>query len=216
MAQVAFTPTTASAQALRLANALADSPSPRLLLLCGPPGVGKSALLRATVLRFRKRRPAAAIFETHGEALVESLIEAIHRDALNEFRRRVTRADLIAIDDLHTLRGKARTQEEVAGMLRAAVDRGARIVCAAGSPKEVPVVAAAVRRTAHARMVRIPRATARDARRILSARARADGLALTDASLTELAARSRADLRVGIGALARIRFERWVGGTRAS
>ena len=61
MAQVAFTPTTASAQALRLANALADSPSPRLLLLCGPPGVGKSALLRATVLRFRKRRPAAAI-----------------------------------------------------------------------------------------------------------------------------------------------------------
>lgn len=219
MAQLALTPTTASTEAVRLVDALADSlpRSQRFLFLCGPPGVGKSELLRVTVRRFRARKPAATIVESHGEGLVDSLIEAVLRDALYEFRRRFTGADLIAIDDLHTLRGKARTQTEVAALFQTALDRGARIVCAAGSPNEVPVLAAAIRGWANTRIVRIPPVGVRDARRVLTALAQTHDLALADATLAELASRSRGDLRRGVGALARLRLQQDVrAGNRKS
>jgi chromosomal replication initiator protein len=197
-------------EALELATALVSRQpgAPRLLLLLGPPGVGKTHLLRSVVHHVRSRAPAASITQTDGSELLQELVAALRGGDPTALQRKYTQAELLAVDDLHVLAGKLVTQREVALLLKAAIDGGARVVCAAGCrPANVPVLAAALRELPVARVVEMRPPGQADMRRILSVMGRTAGLRLTRKTVSSLTRGCRGDVGRAIGALVRLGFQ---------
>ena len=117
------------------------------------------------------------------------------------------RAGLIVVDDLHVLANKPVTQHELGHHLRLAVERGARVACAAGcAASGIPILSAAVRAIPTARIIEMPRPRRDQMMQILTGMARAADLTLDAKTLGSMASRCRRDVRCGIGALARVRF----------
>jgi chromosomal replication initiator protein len=197
-----------STRALQLATALAlDRPeAPRLLMLFGPPGVGKTHLLRSITHLARAR--TSSILQTDGDRLVRDLVVAPSRDDPAGLLRKYADARLVAVDDLHVLAGKPVTQTEVARLLKKVVDGGARVVGAAGCrPGEIPAFAAGLERLRDIRLIEMGRPSSDDMRLILAALGRTAGLRLGQGVLSSVAGRCGGDVRRGIGALVRLRFD---------
>jgi chromosomal replication initiation ATPase DnaA len=212
-----FIPTAASLEALTAAGAFgaAEPRAARLLLMLGPPGTGKTHLLKAIVARARERHAAEAILLTNGEDLVQALISAIRGSTRDTIWTRFSEAAVVAIDDLHVLAGKPVTQGELGHHLRRAVDRGAQVACAAGcAASRIPILAAAVRALPAARVIEMPRPRRDQMMQILTGMARAAELTLDAKTLGSIASRCRGDVRCGIGALARVRFVASAGDRR--
>src|SRR6266511_4152897 len=111
-----FVPGRASAEAFAAATALARAQpgSLRLLMLCGPPGVGKTHLFRAVVNMVRMRDRSAEITETTAFDVIQ---DRIARRDENAPGLRVPHAEWLVLDDLHVLAGKPVTQAEVGRLL---------------------------------------------------------------------------------------------------
>lgn len=202
-----FVPGAQSAEAFTAATAFArgQAGAPRFLLLCGPPGVGKTHLLRSISDFARRQQPSAAIVETSGLELIHKATAARDDDACS---RQHSETDLIVADDLHVLAGKPVTQAEIVRLLMAVVDAGGHVACAiAGAPAHIPVLIDALRGRPSARVVEMRPQPPDEMRRILAMRAAADGLRLSARTLTALADQGRGDVRRGMGALTRLRFE---------
>jgi chromosomal replication initiation ATPase DnaA len=197
-------------EALALATALVsrEPGAPRLLLLLGPPGVGKTHLLRSVVRQVGSRAFAVSIVQTDGSQLLQELLAALRRGDATSFQRRYAQAELLAVDDLHVLAGTPVTQKEVALLLKAAIDGGARVVCAAGCrPAEIPVLAAALGELPVARVVEMRRPGHADLRRILDEMGRTAGLRLTRQAVSSMARSCRGDVGRAIGELIRLEFQ---------
>jgi len=199
-------PTFSDAFEAATALARAQPGAPRFLLLCGPPAVGKTHLLRAIVECTRKRRPAASIAEVTAAVLVERMLAGL---AEGSSRFELQPAELLVVDDLHILSGKARTQIEMGHLFRTVLDRGGRVACASGgSVSRIQVLPEAVRRLTTAKVVELTPPTPQEIRRILLRHATASGLRLRAPTTAILADQARGDVRRAIGALTRMRFER--------
>ena len=198
--------TSAEAAGLSIALAEARPDGVRLLLLCGPPGVGKTHLLGAIVKSARERCPAASIIEISAAALVQRMVAGLKADVL---RFELAPADWLVVDDLHVLSGKPVTQAEVGRLLTSVVDRGGRVACASGgSVARIQALADTVQRMTTARIVELGPPLPREMRRILVRHASGLGLRLSAATTAMLAAQGRGDVRCAIGALTRLQFER--------
>ena len=88
-----------------MAKEAADAP--RLLLLYGPPGVGKTHLLQAILNFSAARRSQASEIHLCADELVQQWIAALKGDPEAALPRRLERSALVAIDDLHVLAGEA-------------------------------------------------------------------------------------------------------------
>lgn len=204
-----FIRTAASLEAVTVASAFgaAEPRAPRLLLMFGPPGTGKTHLLKAIVARARERHAAVAILLTNGKDLAQALIAAIRGSEDDSIWRRFGHAAVIAVDDLHVLADKPVMQRELGHHLGLAVERGARVACAAGcAASRIPALAAAVRASSAGRVIEMRRPRRDQMVQILTGMARAADLTLDAKRLGSMASRCRGDVRRGIGALARVRF----------
>jgi chromosomal replication initiation ATPase DnaA len=189
-----FVPTGGSRRALAAVRALLEDDGPRLVLLHGPTGVGKSHLLRIAGLQAgeRSRGTIAADF-------IRELLDG-----------RSVRADehLLTVDDLHVLAGMPASQLEVARGLEARARSGLRVLAAAGAGPDLPELAGQLRRFDAAELVAVTPPTAREMAQILLFHATRAGLELDDRRVGELAARCRGDVRLAQGAVARLRLRR--------
>jgi chromosomal replication initiator protein len=205
-----FAPTRGSRPARQLARAMAEETmgAPRLLLVYGPPGVGKTHVLHATVNLGAARRPGPSLF-VDARHLVEQWIAALARDPRAPFPLAVEPPALVAIDDLHALAGKPATQREMARALEGLVERGGHVVGALGrSPHELPVFVDRLERIPGVRIVAMPPPAGRDLRNLLGRMARAAQVPLGRRTLAAIADRCQGDVRRAQGELARRRFER--------
>ena len=202
-----FVPGPASAEAFGFATALAEeSGGPRLLLLYGPPGVGKTHLLRAILDRVRRRYPAALIAEMTAVELVQHMLGRRDKD-LARLEPQPEKADWLVVDDLHVLAGMPITQSEAGRLLMTVVDRGGRVACASGGPAfRIQTLVEAVQRLTAARVVAVGPPRPQEIRRILALHAAAAGLRPSRDTLAALAGQAVGDVRVAMGALARLRF----------
>ncbi len=101
------------AHAASTAAAGGSGPRHNPIFLCGGTGLGKTHLVHAVAHRVRTSRPEARIIYTSAERFVNEFVGALANHTMNEFRAKYReRCDLLLVDDIHFLAGKAGTQEE--------------------------------------------------------------------------------------------------------
>jgi len=117
----------AFATACRLIDEEPSAVSP--LFIYGDCGLGKTHLLQGICQRFSERtgRPDQVRYVT-GEQFTNEYIASIRNQTIEAFRKRVRRLDLLAIDDVHFLSNKVRTQSEFLQTLNEIDLAGARVV----------------------------------------------------------------------------------------
>jgi chromosomal replication initiation ATPase DnaA len=198
-----FTPTAGTRRALALAYAMATRSvgAPRLLFLRGLAGVGKTHILRAVVAHSIRLRPSAIMIRVTAAEVVERLVATVRHSRIGLDSVGWEDADVVALDDLHTLAGCPLTQREIARLFRLALAAGTRVLCAAGGLTTLRTLVAAVRNEPGFVLATLEPANDRELRRVLVRIAQRDGLQPDPRVLTAAAISADGDTRRAVGAL---------------
>ena len=101
-------------------------------------GLGKTHLLHAIGLSAFEKNPSLKLIYISAEEFTNEFIRAVRVD-MNAFRDRYRKIDLLLIDDIHLLAGKAQTQEEFFHTFNALYESQKQIVLASDLlPREIP------------------------------------------------------------------------------
>jgi chromosomal replication initiator protein len=100
--------------AYEAARAVADQPGTLYnpLLIAGDVGEGKTHLLHAIGHAILLQHPHLSVRQVSANRLFELLVEAVQRDETASFRQDLRSADVLLMDNVHTLVGREGTQEE--------------------------------------------------------------------------------------------------------
>jgi len=83
------------------------------LFLYGGVGLGKTHLLHAIGHTIIDKFPEMKILYITGESFMNDYISSIQKGTMNSFRIKYRKADLLLIDDVHSIQGKEGTMEEL-------------------------------------------------------------------------------------------------------
>jgi chromosomal replication initiator protein len=109
--------------------------------LYGGSGLGKTHLLQAICHDVRRRHNRKRIVYLSCESFVNQFIQAITDGELDQFRQRCRQVDLLVIDDIQFLDGKARTQDEFFHTFNSLFHCDKQIVLSCDrAPKEIPTL----------------------------------------------------------------------------
>lgn len=100
----------------------------------GPYGFGKTHLLNAIAWEAQALRPNAKVVYLTAERFLSTFLKALQDRSTAAFKEEVRGADLLLIDDVHFIGGKASTQEELFHTLTALLEDGRRVVLTADRP----------------------------------------------------------------------------------
>ena len=126
-----FVPGETNRLALDAARRMADAQAGvRCMVVHGGCGVGKTHLLQGLCRAKRERSPQARIRYVPAEQFTNEYIQAVRTGAVDAFRARMRRVDLLAIDDVHFLADKSATQSEFLHTLDALDLAGAQVALA--------------------------------------------------------------------------------------
>ncbi len=122
----------AAAQALVNADERVFNP----LFVYGNSGMGKTHLLHAIGNALRARKPNVQVLYVTSEQFTNSYIEAIRKrgDALEVFRKKYRKVDVLLIDDVQFMARADKTQEEFFHTFNALFESGKQIVLSADCP----------------------------------------------------------------------------------
>ncbi len=127
----------AAAQAVASAPGMAYNP----LFIHGNSGLGKTHLLCAISNEIKKNNPDADIIFTKGEDFVNLIIDGIHNNKMHEIHQKYRKCDILLVDDIQFIAGKASTQEEFFHTFNALTQEGKQIVLTSDrSPKDIDVL----------------------------------------------------------------------------
>jgi chromosomal replication initiator protein len=108
------------------------------LFIHGGYGLGKTHLLRAIALQAKLHAPSRRIMYLTAEEFLQKFVTALRGAQSFDFKNKVRSLDLLLIDDMHFLAGKAATQEEFVHTLCSLIESGAQVVLSADrSPGEI-------------------------------------------------------------------------------
>ncbi len=104
----------------------------RLVYFYGASGRGKTHLLNAIGHALREKRPNARVFYLTYDNLLNAYVNAVMSRTMMEFRKRLHQIDVLLVDDLHLLRGRKATQEELLNLINRMTQEGKTVVVAGG------------------------------------------------------------------------------------
>lgn len=109
------------------------------IFLYGMPGTGKTHLLTATALAFRKQ--GLKVIFVHAETFTEHVVTAIRAGAMSTFREAYRNSDVLIVDNVHVFSRKGATQEEFFHTFNTLHLAGKQIILSAhSSPQELSLI----------------------------------------------------------------------------
>lgn len=188
--------------------AVAESPARRYnpLFIYGGSGMGKTHLLHAIGHSLGGRFPGFRVAYTTGERFVNEMVQSIRGDRMTAFHQHYRKADALLIDDVHTLAGKERTQEEFFHTFNDLYDHQKQIVVTSDQlPKNIPNLVERLRsRFEWGLMVDVSAPDLETKMAILDRKAEAEGVMLPDEVRVFLATKTRSSVRELEGAFTKI------------
>lgn len=161
-------------------------------------GLGKSHLTHAVAHHVLNNAPNARLHYLTSQQLTAELVRHIKGNTMEHFKEKYHRqCDVLLIEDVHVLAGRAKTQTELAEALDVLMETGKRIVfTGAVAPKDIPNMDEGVRSRLSAGLVTsINPPDLRTRRLIIARKARYHKLTLTDELIDYLAEHVRGDIR---------------------
>ncbi|HEU0250745.1 MAG TPA: chromosomal replication initiator protein DnaA [Solirubrobacteraceae bacterium] len=195
----------AHAAALTVGEMPAQAYNP--LFICGPPGVGKTHLLRSIEAYILAHSPGLQVRSTTGEAFTNEFRQALTSSRIDAFKAGFRHVDVLLIDDVQFLERKAKTEEEFFHTFNALYEAGSQIVLSSDRPpRDLQALEDRLRERFQSGLVadiRAPDLSTRMA--ILRKRAQHDGVQDVDQlTLETIARRISVNVRALEGALIRV------------
>jgi chromosomal replication initiator protein len=194
----------AHAASLAVAELPAQAYNP--LFLHGPPGLGKTHLLHAIGNYVRRYGSGLRVRYATIEEFTTAFVNAVRGQRTSDFKEDFRSSDVVLIDDVQFLAGRAKTREEFFHTFNALLDSGRQLVISSDrSPEDLPDLEARLAERFRSGLVvelEAPGATVR--RAILAKRARIDDLEVSNEVLAEIAERVDSSVRALEGALIRV------------
>src|SRR5690606_29535011 len=115
------------------AERMANSEKPQFspLYLKAATGQGKTHLLHAIGHAYLAAHARARIFYCSAERFMGEFVQALRQNQMIEFKARLRGCDLLLVDDIQVIIGKASAQEELLYTIDALLAEGKRLVFAA-------------------------------------------------------------------------------------
>jgi chromosomal replication initiator protein len=194
----------AHAASLAVAELPAQAYNP--LFLHGRPGLGKTHLLHAIGNYVQRYDEGLRVRYATIEEFTTGFVDAIRRHRTGDFKDDFRTADVVLIDDVQFLAGRAKTREEFFHTFNALLDNGRQLVISSDrSPEDLPGLEDRLAERFRAGLVVELEPPPADLRRaILAKRARLDGLEVSATVLNEIALRIDSSVRALEGALIRV------------
>jgi chromosomal replication initiator protein len=109
------------------------------LFIYGGSGLGKTHLLHAIGLAAFDTNPNIKLLYISTEEFTNEFIKALRLERTQSFREKYRTVDLLLVDDIHQLQGKAQTQEEFFHTFNALYEHQKQLVMASDMlPREIP------------------------------------------------------------------------------
>jgi chromosomal replication initiator protein len=194
----------AHAAALTVAELPAQAYNP--LFLHGPPGLGKTHLLHAVGNYVRRFGSGMRVRYATIEEFTTEFVDAVRGRRTADFKDDFRSADVVLIDDVQFLAGRAKTREEFFHTFNALLDSGRQLVISSDrSPEDLPDLEARLAERFRAGLVVELEPPAVAVRRaILAKRARLDKVDASPEVLAEIAQHVDSSVRALEGALIRV------------
>ena len=194
----------AHAASLAVAELPAQAYNP--LFLHGPPGLGKTHLLHAIGNFVQRYGAGLRVRYATSEEFTTQFVEAVRSKRTGDFKDDFRQADVVLIDDVQFLAGRAKTREEFFHMFNALLGSGRQLVISSDcSPDELPDLEARLAERFRSGLVAELEPPPADVRRaILAKRSRIDDLEVSEEVLAEIAERVDSSVRALEGALIRV------------
>jgi chromosomal replication initiator protein len=116
--------------------AVADQPAKSYnpLFIYGDSGLGKTHLMYAVVNEIKRKQPDAKIVYIKGDDFTNQLIDSLTHQEMSNFRSNYRHCDVLLIDDIQFIAGKAATQEEFFHTFNALYEERKQIILTSDRP----------------------------------------------------------------------------------
>ena len=190
------------------AQAVADTPGRAYnpLFIYGSVGLGKTHLLHAVSNQIRDGQPWENVIYVTSERFAIELVNSIRNNKTEPFRQHFRRADVLLIDDVHFLKDKKGTQEELFHTFNELYENGKQVVFSSDRPPEElsQLQERLVSRFRWGLVADIQPPDYETRLAILRAKARENGFAIDEGLLDLIAQRITSSVRALEGALIRV------------